>query len=158
MKKTIRIFAVLLACVMLSAVFAFSASAASNVTYNGNAGTFIFAPGSEHSPTDLFADFKGVMPGDKITQQIFIDNDVDNGVKVTLYMRALGAHADSVDFFARIACEMVKFIYIRQIPDVFPLPGSKRTSGIKTELLTVGGGDNFFAAVSVFRHGQRPTV
>jgi hypothetical protein len=104
MKKTIRVFAVLLACVMLSAVFAFSTSAASNVTYNGNAGTFIFAPGSEHSPTDLFADFKGVMPGDEITQQIFIDNDVDNGVKVTLYMRALGETegADSNGFLEQL--------------------------------------------------------
>ena len=104
MKKTIRIFAMLLACVMLSAVFAFSASAASNVTYNGTSDTFIFAPGGEQSPTDLFTAFKGIMPGDKRTQQIFINNDVDNGVKVTLYMRALGETegADSKGFLEQL--------------------------------------------------------
>ena len=104
MKKTIRVLATILACVMLSAVLALGASAESNVTYNGSSGTFIFAPGSEQSPTDLFTDFKGVMPGDKITQQIFINNDVDNGVKVTLYVRALGETegADSKGFLEQL--------------------------------------------------------
>lgn len=104
MKKTIRAFAAVIACVMLSAVLALGASAAGNVTYNGTSDTFIFAPGSDHSPTDLFTDFKGVMPGDEITQQLFIDNDVDNKVKVTLYMRALGETegADSKGFLEQL--------------------------------------------------------
>lgn len=104
MKKTIRAFAAVIACVMLSAVLALGASAAGNVTYNGTSDTFIFAPGSDYSPTDLFTDFKGVMPGDEITQQLFIDNDVDNKVKVTLYMRALGETegADSNGFLEQL--------------------------------------------------------
>lgn len=90
MKKSIKVAVRVLLCVMLSALFAINASAAGNVTYNDGAKRFIFNPGSEYSPTDLFTDFKGVMPGDNITQKIFIDNDVDNGVKVILYVRALG--------------------------------------------------------------------
>ncbi len=90
MKKTIRAFAAIMLCVMLAATLAFGASAEGKVTYNGNSKIFVFAPGSKYSPTDLFTDFKGVMPGDKITQEIFINNDVDNGVKTTIYLRALG--------------------------------------------------------------------
>lgn len=104
MKRTIRAFATIIACVMLSAVLALGASAAGNVTYNGTSDTFIFAPGSDYSPTDLFTAFKGIMPGDELTQQIFIDNDVDNKVKVTLYMRALGETegADSKGFLEQL--------------------------------------------------------
>ncbi|MBP3392540.1 MAG: hypothetical protein J6L76_07125 [Clostridia bacterium] len=82
------------------------AAAESHVTYSGNSGDFIFEPGSKESPTDLFPDFKGVMPGDVLTQKITVKNQADNKVKVKIYLRALGAHGDSRDFLSRLRLQV----------------------------------------------------
>ena len=91
MKKTMK----KLSCIVLMAVMLLTLSvtafADGRVTYDGSAREFIFAPGSEYSPTDLFTDFKNVMPGDSITQKVTIDNKVEKNVKIKVYMRALGA-------------------------------------------------------------------
>lgn len=105
MKKCIVflcVCALLLSCVM--PVMA----ADGNVTYSGDAGKFIFAPGSEYSPTDLFPNFKDVMPGDSITQPITVKNDASNKVKVKIYMRCLGAHEDSVEFLSQLRLRVEK--------------------------------------------------
>ena len=78
------------------------------VTYSGNAGNFVFEPGSEHSLTDLFPNFKGVMPGDTLTQKITVKNNADNKVKVKIYMRSLGAHEDSVEFLSQLGLKVSK--------------------------------------------------
>ena len=105
MKKLISL-AIALILALASIV---SASAISGeVRYNGNAKQFIFNPGSEYSPTDLFPEFKSVMPGDSITQKITVKNDKSNDCKVKIYMRALGAHEESVDFLKQLDLKVEK--------------------------------------------------
>lgn len=93
MKKTFRIISSLVLALMLvcsTAAVSFAADETSHVTYKGKAKQFIFQPGSDYSPTDLFTNFKGVMPGDTLTQQINVKNEASKKVKVKIYMRALG--------------------------------------------------------------------
>ncbi|MBR2043707.1 MAG: LPXTG cell wall anchor domain-containing protein [Clostridia bacterium] len=73
-----------------------------NVTYSGNAGNFVFEPGSDYSITDLFPDFKDVMPGDSITQKITVKNNADQKVAVKIYIRSLGAHKESAEFLSKL--------------------------------------------------------
>ncbi len=98
----------LLAAAVISLSLIMSVSADSNVTYSGNSGDFIFTPGSEHSPTDLFENFKNVLPGDSIIQPITVKNNADNKVKVKIYMRSLGAHENSKDFLSQLNLKVKK--------------------------------------------------
>ena len=98
MRKALILLTIL--AVLLSV--ASSVSAAGTVTYDGTAQKFIFEPGSNHSPTDLFSDFKNVMPGDSLTQKILIRNDRSNKVKIKLYIRSLGAQQDTEAFLSQM--------------------------------------------------------
>ena len=98
MKKFLTVL-ITLALVLSIGVTAFAAEG--NVTFDGTAKNFIFAPGSKHSPTDLFPDLKDVMPGDKLTQKIVVNNKVANGVKINLYMRAQGA-LENAEFLSQM--------------------------------------------------------
>lgn len=91
MKKFFRIISSLVLALMLLCSTAVSfATGSSSVTYKGKAKEFIFQPGSDYSVTDLFTNFKGVMPGDTLTQKINVRNEASKKVNVKIYIRALG--------------------------------------------------------------------
>lgn len=103
-----RKFAILLCALMLLSCVTPVLAAEGNVTYSGNSGSIIFAPGSDYSPTDLFPNFKDVMPGDSLTQPITVKNNADKKVKVRIFIRALGAHPDSEEFLGRLRLRVEK--------------------------------------------------
>ena len=89
----------MLMVLLLSVLFVLPASADGNVIYDGTG--FVLEPGSNESVTDLFTEFKDVMPGDVLTQKVTVRN-VNTDVKVKIYLRSLGAHDDSVDFLSQL--------------------------------------------------------
>ena len=91
-----KLLTLLVALVLLSS----TALAASSVTYEGGAEKFVFLPGSEYSDTDLFENFKGVLPGDILTQRITVKNTADSQVR--LYMRAEPVEESHRDFLSRL--------------------------------------------------------
>lgn len=64
------------------------ALAAASITFTGFSGGFEFKPGSEYTETDLFENFKGVMPGDVLTENITFTNAATDCDFINLYMRA----------------------------------------------------------------------
>ncbi len=105
MKKLIT--AVVILATLIASALPVSA-ADGKVTYSGNAGKCIFEPGTEHSLTDLFPNFKGVMPGDTLTQKITVKNDANDKVKVKIFIRSLGAHEDSKEFLSKLGLRVQK--------------------------------------------------
>lgn len=74
----------LLVCMVLMVMTMPAAFAAEpTVRYEGSAEDFVFL-----DDDDLFDSFKDVMPGDELTQQITVRNEV-RGRKVNIYLRAL---------------------------------------------------------------------
>jgi len=110
MKNIRRIASLLLALLMTLAltVNVFADEEDGSVIYEGLSKQFIFAPGSEYSPTDLFTNFKGVMPGDQLTEQIVVSNAKSTENKVKVYMRALGAQEGTDEFLSQMTLTVQK--------------------------------------------------
>ena len=79
----ILVFALL---VNLSAV-AFASD--STITFQGAEEGFAFQPGSEYTATDLFDNFKDVMPGDRLTEEITVKNEAKDCDYINVYMKAV---------------------------------------------------------------------
>lgn len=102
MNTMINKIVALLVVIAVICSLSISALAAGTVTYDGTARKFIFEPGSNQSPTDLFPGFKDVMPGDSLTQKILIRNDRSNEVKIKLYIRSQGAQQGTDAFLSQM--------------------------------------------------------
>jgi len=81
MKKFITIC---LALLLVTSMLCSGAMARSYVGYEGGAAKFVFLPGSKYEDTDLFENFKNVLPGDVLTQKITVRNGTDGRVRIFL--------------------------------------------------------------------------
>lgn len=105
-KKLLNIcFALLLLTAMMTALGTAFADETKAV-YRGNAGEFVFETEGEYAPDDLFENFKGVMPGDTLTQKIIVRYEEKKDTKLKLYLRSEGAEADSIDFLSKLSLEV----------------------------------------------------
>lgn len=88
-------------------IFALSANsyADSSVTYSGGAEKFVFLEGSKYSDSDLFGNFKDVMPGDELSQKITIKNTIRNADTVNIYIRAVIHDEQSNPMSGKVAAE-----------------------------------------------------
>lgn len=105
MKKYLKFLSCMIAVLMLSlslVTFASAADDGSSVVYKDGMRVFTFSPGSDYSGTDLFTNFKDVMPGDIIHQPIKVINHKENNVKINVYIRSLGAHDDSEELLSQM--------------------------------------------------------
>lgn len=86
-----KLFGILSAAILLGTLLmpSFAKASAnpvldSNVAYRGRAESFVIIP----EDTDLFQNFKNVMPGDTLTQDIRVANESTNIMPVRIYLRA----------------------------------------------------------------------
>lgn len=91
--KTISCLTLVLVLLMSLTIPAF---AVSSITFQGFSDGFVFEPGSEYTRTDLFGNFKDVMPGDVLTEEITFTNAAKDCDFVQLYIRAV-PHEDAAD-------------------------------------------------------------
>ena len=92
MKKFISLLLALM--VLMSCVICVSAADGTVTIRTTDIG---FGPGSGYTSTDMFPNFKGVMPGDNLTQKIVIKNDLTKYDYVKVYMQAVPHAAGTND-------------------------------------------------------------
>lgn len=85
--KRLSSLALALLLVLCLSTTAFAASP--SITFEGFSKGFDFQPGSEYTETDLFGGFKGVMPGDVLTETITFTNSAKDCDFIQLSMRAV---------------------------------------------------------------------
>ena len=106
-----RIFSFLTVLLVLLTLAAPAFAAESTVTWQGQEKGFGFAPGSEYTTSDLFGNFKGVMPGDCLTETITLKNTATDSDYIRLYLRAVAHGEDTATSDSgETAVTMVEFL------------------------------------------------
>lgn len=95
-----KIVSLLLMLLLLAGMALAGANAESNVLFKGGAENFVFMPGSVFTDSDLFSNFKNVMPGDVITQRIIVKNN--SGKKVRIFLRAEPVEEKHAEFLSHL--------------------------------------------------------
>ena len=95
MKKIMKnLFSLICSMVLLFCLSLTAFAADSSITFEGKSAGFTFEPGSEYTATDLFDNFKDVMPGDVLTEEITIKNNASDCDYINLYIRAIAHDED----------------------------------------------------------------
>lgn len=90
MKRIVKILSSVMVAVLLISASSIGAFAeTSNVIFENEAEKFIFLPGSEYTDTDLFDNFKNIMPGDTRSQTIVISNNYKKFNKIKIFLKAV---------------------------------------------------------------------
>ena len=89
MKKSMKkLLSLVMVIAALAALTVPALAADAMVSRQGTNGLVIETTGSGYTDTDLFGNFKNVMPGDELTENITIQNNVSGFDYVKLYIRA----------------------------------------------------------------------
>lgn len=81
-------FSLLLALMLMMSMTVTAFAAESSVTFESGK-VIVFEPGSVYTETDLFDNFKGVMPGDTLSEEVTIQNKSNDCDYIKVYMRAV---------------------------------------------------------------------
>lgn len=81
-------FSLLLALMLLMSLTVTAFAAGSSVTFEDGK-LIAFEPGSVYTDTDLFDNFKGVMPGDTLSEEVTIRNKSNDCDYIKVYLRAV---------------------------------------------------------------------
>lgn len=89
---------------LLLAALLCGSALASEAEYVDREKLFDFRPGSEYDATDLFENFKGVLPGDVLEEKITVKNSSDGQVRIYLQCRQDAyVTTDAQDFLSQLA-------------------------------------------------------
>lgn len=104
MKHTFyKLSSILLVLALLLSLSATAGAADASITFKGAQEGFEVQPGSEYTATDLFDNFKDVMPGDRLTQTVHIQNAAEDCDYINLYMRAAVHHQEENPLSDKVA-------------------------------------------------------
>lgn len=83
-----KAFSLLLALMMVMGFATTAFAAGASVTFK-NGKLVVFQPGSDYTQTDLFGNFKNIMPGDTLTEEITVENQSGDSDYIKVYLRAV---------------------------------------------------------------------
>lgn len=154
-----KILSILLVTVMMLSV-SVAAFADSSADYQGGEEKFVFKPGSEYTSTDLFENFKNVLPGDSRTQTIEIKNSMLGYYKVRIYLKAVPHSSSNMPAYPTESSHEFTFDTVDEMADFLDCFNLTIRSGenmIYDGSANIGGPDDWILLGELYR-GQGTTL